>query len=72
RTGSLIPSLTVHLLYNLGATSDLVFGRLRAAGMHWTSTQHFLYLGGGSLGLAMVCGLIALVAHRHDRAKGGL
>ena len=69
RTGSLVPSITFHVLANLGAGSDLVFGRLRAAGVHWTSAQHFHYVGLGSLGVALCCATMALLARQNTRPE---
>jgi membrane protease YdiL (CAAX protease family) len=68
RTGSLIPSLTFHVLWNLGSVSDFGFGRLAQAGVRLTSWEHFLYIGLGSLGIAVAAMLVAFLAWPRDRA----
>lgn len=69
RTGSLVPSLAFHVLWNLGAMSDSVFGRLRAAGIQWTNEQHFLYIGLDSLIVAFAALLVAHFARRRPQVR---
>jgi len=61
RTGSLIPTLTFHGLRNLGFFSDYAFARLAKAGMHWTSQEHMLYVGVGSLLVAGAATILAIL-----------
>lgn len=68
RTGSLIPTLTFHGLRNLGFFSDYAFARLANAGVRWTSEEHLLYIGVGSLAVASVASIVAILG----RAKGRL
>jgi membrane protease YdiL (CAAX protease family) len=69
RAGSLLPTLTFHGLSNLGAVSDFVFGRLAKAGLRWTSREHFLYIGLGSLSVSLAAVLIALLGRPQWRSQ---
>lgn len=64
RTGSLIPTLTFHGLRNLGFFSDYAFARLAKAGVHWTREEHLLYVGVGSVAVASVAIIVAILARR--------
>lgn len=68
RTGFLFPSLTFHVLWNLGSVSDFAFGRLAQAGVRFTSEEHFLYIGLGSLGIALMATLVAVLTWPRHRA----
>jgi membrane protease YdiL (CAAX protease family) len=63
-TESLYPVMAFHVLVNLGSFSDVLFSRLPAAGIHWTNEEHFRYIGGGSLVLALAAAGVAIALRR--------
>ncbi len=60
-SGSIVPTITLHALWNLGAVSDIAFAWFARAGVHWSNEQHFLYIGIGSLVIALAAVLVALL-----------